>query len=77
MLKVTYNPTQMNVSTGTPVVKEFIERDPYEGSYEITPSQETQILATVGKRMTADLVINPIPSNYGLITWNGSFLTVS
>lgn len=60
-----------------PIAREVIERDPYEGSYEITPSSETQTLQTNGKRMTDDLIINPIPSNYGLITWNGSVLTVS
>ena len=49
----------------------------YEGEYTVTPSQETQILQTEDLRMTANVTINPIPSNYGLITWNGSFLTVS
>ena len=28
-------------------------------------------------QMTDDVTIKPIPQNYGLITWNGSFLTVS
>lgn len=51
--------------------------DPYEGSYEVTPTQSTQTLLTEGLRMTANVVINPIPSNYGLITWSGSVLTVS
>lgn len=50
---------------------------PYTGDYQITPTAERQILHTEGKSMTGDLVIDPIPSNYGLITWNGSFLTVS
>lgn len=49
----------------------------YHGSYEITPTQSTQILNVSDKRMAQDLVIKPIPSNYGLITWNGSTLTVS
>lgn len=51
--------------------------DPYEGSYEVTPTDSTQTFATSGLTMTADFVVNPIPSNYGLITWNGSVLTVS
>ena len=29
------------------------------------------------KKATADIIINPIPRNYGLVTWNGSVLTVS
>ena len=49
----------------------------YTGAYEITPSSSTQTLSVADKRMTQDLVVNPIPSNYGLITWNGSYLTVS
>ena len=50
---------------------------PYHGEYEITPSSEEQILPTANTRLAHDIVINPIPSNYGLITWNGSVLTVS
>ncbi len=49
----------------------------YEGPYVITPSSETQTLSTEQVAMTSNVVINPIPSNYGLITWNGSTLTVS
>ena len=49
----------------------------YEGVYEVTPSAQTQVLATAEKRALHDIVINPIPNNYGLITWNGSTLTVS
>lgn len=50
---------------------------PYTGDYEVTPSDEIQVLATQGKSMSQNVTINPIPSNYGRITWNGSFLTVS
>lgn len=51
--------------------------DAYPGPYEVTPSSEAQVLPTTHRTMTGDLVVNPIPSNYGLITWNGSTLTVS
>lgn len=51
--------------------------DDYEGDYEVTPSQETQVLNTQNKLMRNNVTINPIPSNYGLITWNGGVLTVS
>ena len=45
---------------------------------EATPSAETQILtADEGYDGLGTVTINPIPSNYGLITWNGSVLTVS
>ena len=49
----------------------------YTGSVEITPSAETQILETADKSVYENITINPIPQNYGLITWNGSTLTVS
>ena len=49
----------------------------YTGEYEVTPSQETQILNCAGLQMSEDVVVHPIPSNYGLITYNGAYLTVS
>lgn len=51
--------------------------DPYDGPYEVTPTRQTQILQTDGKTMTADVVVNPIPQNYGLITYNGFYMTVT
>lgn len=51
--------------------------DAYQGTYEVTPTRGSQTLPTQGLMMTRNVVINPIPSNYGLITWNGSTLTVS
>lgn len=50
---------------------------PYEGEYVFTPTMSTQEVATSGKLLLRNITINPIPSNYGLITWNGSSLTVS
>lgn len=49
----------------------------YSGQTEVTPSEETQTLQTANKTVLHNIVVNPIPSNYGLITWNGSTLTVS
>lgn len=49
----------------------------YTGTYEVTPTQQTQTLPTVNKVLTDNVVIKPIPSNYGLITYNGSIITVS
>ena len=49
----------------------------YTGQIAVTPSAETQILPTINRTVTDNIVINPIPSNYGLITWNGSIITVS
>ena len=49
----------------------------YDGPTEFTPSGSTQTIAIENKKALEDITINPIPSNYGLITWNGSELTVS
>lgn len=49
----------------------------YEGSYEVTPSKETQTLRTEELYMLGDVTINPIPNNYGLIEWDGRVITVS
>lgn len=54
------------------------ERYPaYEGDYTITPTQEAQVIEIEHKTARSNIIINPIPQNYGLITWNGSVLTVS
>ena len=85
-LTLTYKPQKLGLSisaptlglsTGTPVAREVVERDPYEGSYYITPTAEEQVIPTNNLRMTDDLTIAAIPNNYGLITWDGSTLTVS
>ena len=49
----------------------------YTGDYEFTPTRSTQVIEIANKKATADIIINPIPQNYGLVTWNGSVLTVS
>ena len=69
---------RLSVSTGLPIVKVYgDERPPYDGEYNITPTNQEQVLETVGKRMLQNVKVAPIPSNYGLITWDGSTLTVS
>lgn len=49
----------------------------WEGPYEVTPQATAQTLATSGLQMASDLVVAPIPSDWGRITWDGSTLTVS
>lgn len=61
----------------TGIITKVKEADPYTGPTVVTPSGQTQTLATTGLLLPTDIVINPIPQNYGLITWNGSTLTVS
>lgn len=59
---------------------EYVEvhiTDYFDGAYQYTPTQSTQTIPIVGKTARSNITINPIPSNYGLITWNGAILTVS
>ena len=85
-LTAVFHPQSMGVSVqqpsmatgfGNPIARDYVERDPYTGDYTITPSAEEQVLETRNLRMTDNITINPIPNNYGLITWNGSTITVS
>ena len=66
--------TDMGVSTN---VSPLPPPQPYEGAYTVTPTGSTQTLSTAGMKMTGNVTINPIPSNYGLITWDGTTITVS
>ena len=49
----------------------------YDGPTEVTPSSSAQTLATSGTVLHADVVVAAIPSNYGLVTYSGSYITVS
>ena len=50
---------------------------PYEGPYTVTPSAQRKTLVTRGYAMTGNVIIEPIPQNYGLVTYNGSIITIS
>ena len=58
-------------------IPKTIGPETYTGSYEFTPTTTTQTALTEGFMLTRNITINPIPSNYGLITWDGTSLTVS
>lgn len=49
----------------------------YTGAYEFVPTAEAQTISIDHKLAEQDIIIDPIPSNYGLITYNGSIITVS
>lgn len=51
--------------------------DEYTGSLEWTPTSEAQTIPTDHLVVLDNITINPIPNNYGLITWDGAILTVS
>ena len=75
-LDVSIAPHTVGISTGNPIAREYVERPAYEGAYEITPTTAEQVIPTKNLRMTEDITVAAIPNNYGLITWNGSTLTV-
>ena len=50
---------------------------PYEGETVFTPTRQTQTIQAEGFLFSENITINPIPSNYGLITWDGVTITVS
>ena len=68
---------EFTISLDVAYVKEEIRSEEYDGSYEWTPTDETQVIPIEYKTANRNITINPIPSNYGLITWNGATLTVS
>jgi hypothetical protein len=55
----------------------LVEGETYTGEVQFTPSQETQVIQTNNKVLLSNITINPIPSNYGKISYNGSTLTVT
>lgn len=66
-------PIQIDVET--PVVAGIAKE--YKGEYDITPTNTAQVFSTEGKRCPHNFIVEPIPQNYGLITYNGSTITVS
>lgn len=53
-----------------------VDINPYEGEYDVTPSMEKQTLSTKNRYMLDDVIINPIPSDYGHIVYDGSKILV-
>ena len=47
------------------------------GGETVVVGGEEQRLPTASRMLEQDIVVKPVPSNYGLITWDGSTITVS
>ena len=54
-----------------------IDGEPYDGPYTVTPGTTEQVLQTNNKVMTGNVTVKAIPQNYGLVTWNGSYISIS
>ena len=67
-----------NISADAEVINviRYSNMDEYEGPYEVTPTEETQVLPTEARTLIENIIVNPIPSNYGRIVYNGSVITV-
>lgn len=48
----------------------------YTGETTVTPTEETQVLQTSETTVLENITINPIPSNYGRIAWDGHTIHV-
>lgn len=77
MIPFTITDTSVNVETVIDVAINAVTANPYTGSYTWTPTQSRQTIQIRNKMATQDIIINPIPEYYGLITWDGATLTVS
>lgn len=62
--------------SGHLTIPKVIGTEFYHGSYEWTPGEETQTIEIDGLTALENIVINPIPDNYGRIVWNGYKLRV-
>lgn len=54
----------------------YVDVDVYDGITEVTPTTEQQVLQTYNKTVTRNIVVNPIPEDYGRLLYSGHTLTV-
>ena len=66
--------TESAVSIPARAAAEYITTDapPYTGPVTFTPTEEAQTIQIAGKAAEQDITINPIPSNYGKVSWDGT-----
>ena len=66
----------VNFSEDSGFHADLFEGHLFEGETDFTPTDEVQTISTKGLVLPENIVINPIPSNYGHIAWNGAVLMV-
>lgn len=49
----------------------------YDGAYFFVPSDHQQVINTKGKMMGENVIIDKVPSNYGLIEYDGFQVRIS
>lgn len=70
-------PDEVRFTTSEYIPVRVSDAPAYDGPYEVSAASWAQVLPTAGHVMTGNLTVRPVPSNYGLISWDGSTLTVS
>ena len=66
-----------NMIKGSAIQMLPIFPEAYTGPTTVTPGPEAQTLNTAELMVAENIIIEPIPNNYGLITWDGHTITVS
>lgn len=75
--RITGNLASTGSIEGSLTVPQYVYPPTYTGVVEVTPSPDEQVLETNEKYLTSNITVKPIPQNYGLITWDGTVITVS
>lgn len=71
--KVEFNATEQRIPVefGTvQTVTKLVGGEQYSGPLEVTPTTQKQELPTSGKVLTDNVVVHPIPKEYGLVTYD-------
>lgn len=63
-IQVNVGSNGVSASLGQPVARDYVERPAYDGPYSVTPTESAQTLSTNGKRMTDNVSVGAIPSDY-------------
>lgn len=74
-LEVAADAQQIPLEVGMAITP--VSGEPYDGLYTITPAGVRQTIPAAGLYAREDFIVEAIPNNYGLITWDGSVLTVA
>ena len=61
-MSVTVNAPAVGVSTGTPVARNYVTAEPYQGEYTVTPlAREAVVLPTTNKMLLDDVTVTKVP----------------
>ena len=70
-IPVTFNKSEQHIKIGfQSYIGITTDADPYTGVYEATPTNSIQVFETATKMMGKNFIVNPIPKEYGLVTYD-------